>query len=134
MMRKRINAKLSLLLGVVFLLGGIGCPSTAKADTVKISNEDYVVSYKDSVDIFLSNKKSIGSDIGTEVYLTYTVESVDRCEKGQQGVVATAKPKVPFPYSSGQMEYCQDKQLLQEGYTYFYKFCQDSNLNTFQSL
>lgn len=121
-MRKRINAKLSLLLGVVFLLGGIGCPSTAKADTVKISNEDYVVSYKDSVDIFLSNKKSIGSDIGTEVYLTYTVESVDRCEKGQQGVVATAKPKVPFPYSSGQMEYCQDKQLLQEGYTYFYKF------------
>ena len=122
MMRKRMKAKLSFLLGAVLLVGSIGYPSTAKADTVKVSTEDYIVSYQDSVDIFLSNKKSIGSEVGTEVYLTYTVESVDRCEKGQQGVVATGKPTVPFPYSSGQMEYCQDKQLLQEGYTYFYKF------------
>lgn len=94
---------------------------TASAEGVKISNEDYTVTYEKAKDILLSNKKSIGSAIGTEVYLTYTVESVEQCEAKIQGIAGTAKPQSSYPYVKGQMEFDTNQPLLKEGYTYFYK-------------
>lgn len=122
-MKKRFMAILSLLLCTVFSMGVLQTPMTAKAEDVKISNVDYKVSYKGVKDVLLCNKVSIGSEVGTEVYLTYTVDKVEQCEAKQQGVVATGQPGKSYPYTTGTMEHVSKKQiLLEEGYTYFYKF------------
>ncbi len=127
-MKKRVMAILSLLLCTVFFVGAIQTPMTADAEEVKISNVDYNVSYEGAKDRFLCNKRSVGSEVGTEVYLTYTVDKVEKCETTQQGVVATGQPDKTYPYTTGTMEYVSKKQiLLEEGYTYFYKFAVTEN-------
>lgn len=120
-MRKTFSARLSLLFCAVLLTGIITYPMTASAEGVKVSSEDYTVTYEKANGILLSNKKSIGSGVGTEVYLTYTVESVEQCEAKIQGVAGTAKPNSSYPYVKGQMEFDTNQPLLKEGYTYFYK-------------
>ena len=122
-MRKRFMAMLSLLLCAVFLGSLLQTPMTANAEEVKISNVDYNVSYNGSKDRLLCNKRSAGSGVGTEVYLTYTVDKVEQYTATQQGVVATGQPTKSYPYKNGAMEYVSKQQvLLEEGYTYFYKF------------
>ena len=122
-MKKRFMAMLSLLLCVVFLGGFLQTPMVANAEEVKISNVSYKVSYKGILDIFLCNKISIGSEIGTEVYLTYTVDKLEQWAGTQQGVIATGQPEKASPGKTGTKEYVNNKQiLLEEGCTYFYKF------------
>lgn len=122
-MKKRFMAMLSLLFCAVFFASVLQTPLIANAEEVKISNVDYTVSYKGAKDRLLCNKRSIGSDVGTEVFLTYTVDKVEQCETTQQGVVATGQPGKSYPYTTGTMEYVAKKQiLLEEGCTYFYKF------------
>lgn len=122
-MRKRFMAILSLMLCTVFLGSLFQTPMTANAEEVKISNVDYNVSYNGPKNSLLCNKRSAGSQVGTEVYLTYTVDKVEKCETTQQGVVATGQPTKSYPYTTGAMEYVSKKQvLLEEGCTYFYKF------------
>ena len=122
-MKKRFMAILSLLLCAVVSVGVLQTPMTAKAEEVKISNVNYKVSYKGIQDIFLCNKISIGSEIGTEVYLTYTVDKLEQWAGKQQGVIATGQPGKASPGKTGTKEYVNNKQiLLEEGCTYFYKF------------
>ena len=104
---------------------------TVNAETgVKVSEQGYTVYYTaGSSDNFLCNKKTIGSEPGTEYYLTYTVSS---CESAgaQCGVVGTDDPQRNYPYSDNHgmlfydiAEEGSDKnEILLEGYTYFIKF------------
>ena len=123
-MRKRLKVIVSLLLCTIFLAGSMGMTMTTNAEDVKISEIDYKVSYNGASDMFLCNKSSIGSAVGTEVYLTYTVESVGECLATVHGVGATGQPETVYPYDTGTMNFTSNPKpvLLQEGYTYFYKF------------
>lgn len=121
-MRRKLKTILSLLICGIFLTGPLHAPMIATASDVKVSDVNYKVSYEGAKEILLFNKKSIGSEVGTEVYLTYTVDKVEQDETNQQGVLATGQPTTFYPYATGAMEYSDKKQLLQEGYTYFFKF------------
>ena len=121
-MKKKIVTMIILLTCGLLWGSVVNIPITAIASDVKVSDVNYKVSYDGATDIFLCNKNSIGSDVGTEVYLTYTVDTVELCESITQGVIATGMPESFFPYEAGTMDYINKKQLLEEGYTYFFKF------------
>ena len=94
---------------------------------VKTSKVDYYVEFNDSLDIFLCNRKSIGTKVGTEYYLTYTVESIEAQQWSQTGVIGTNVPTQVYPYveseaGGGIYKYVTSNKLLVEGYTYFLKF------------
>lgn len=103
---------------------------SVSAENVKVSSQDYEVYYTGGKQSsFLCNKKTAGNAVGTEYYLTYTVESVKSSGK-QNGVLGTCAPDTRFPYTDGNgaLYYQQRKAdtdeapLLLEGYTYFIKF------------
>lgn len=107
------------------------CCFTAYAETeVKVSEQGYTVYYTaGSSDNFLCNEKTIGSEPGTEYYLSYTVAS---CENAaiQGGVVGTDDPEKNYPYSDnhGMLFYNVAEEgsgkndILLQGYTYLFKF------------
>lgn len=116
--RKRILVCISLVCLMVF-----GTALSAFAADVTPSDVNYTVTYTDSMDVFLCNRKALSGGAGTEMYLTYTVESVDKMEADQHGIVGTDAPTMAFPYmDGGVLQYNFDKKLVEEGYTYFYKF------------
>ena len=122
-MKRRWITKVALLMCAVVTISILGLPTTSNASDVKVSDVTYDVTYNQAADMFLSNKMSAGSKVGTEVYMTYTVKSVDACETLNHGVIGTGQPGTWYPYPSGLMYYNANKNvMLQEGYTYFLKF------------
>ncbi len=125
---KRIQA---FLMAVVMLLGIVGVMGvgTMKAEAVTVSKQEYEVFYTGRHSSFLCNKETVGNTVGTEYFLTYTVESVTS-SGSQNGFLGTNAPELQFPYTegSGLLYYQQRKseketpELLMEGYTYFVKF------------
>lgn len=107
-------------------------PTTANAVewNVTPSKVNYFVEMNDASNIFLCNKKSIGTKVGTEYYMTYTVDSVDEeaLELANQGVMGTNVPANPYPYlttedgKGGYYMLDNANKLLVEGRTYFIKF------------
>ena len=94
---------------------------------VEISDVDYYVELDKSTDVFICNKKSIGSEVGTEYYMTYTVESMAVKEYRQQGIIGTNVPTQSYPYVTGELggglyKYDVANKMLVEGNTYFLKF------------
>lgn len=126
----KIAKLLSLVLVCSLMVTGIAFPASAADTKVTPSNEDYSVSFKDlKGGIYISNKTSIGTEVGTEYYMTYTVKSVEHnVTRRQHGVIGTNVPTVAFPYSTpeegkGGLMYYSDRDLmLKEGTTYFLKF------------
>lgn len=97
---------------------------TVLAEGVVPSREEYTLSFAGVDEVFISNARPIGTEVGQEVYLTYTVDRV-RADHGsvQHGVVATDAPEIRYPYiEGGVICYSEDAPLLQQGYTYFFKF------------
>lgn len=91
------------------------------------SKVDYYVEFDDSLDIFICNQKTIGTKVGTEYYLTYTVDSIEAEQVYQTGVIGTNVPTQVYPYveseaGGGIYKYSTSNKLLIEGYTYFLKF------------
>lgn len=122
-MKERWIAKVAFLMCAVMAISILSLPITSKAADVKVSDVTYNVTYNEATDMFVSNKMSAGSKVGTEVYMTYTVKSVDACETLNHGVIGTGQPDIWYPYPSGLMYYTMNKNvMLQEGYTYFVKF------------
>lgn len=99
----------------------------AKYD-VKPSETNYYVEFNDSDCVFLCNQNGAGTKVGTEYYLTYTVESMEMESVGANGVLASNQPGARWPYvdngngSGGLMNHNIMNQLLVEGNTYFAKF------------
>lgn len=127
MKRKVLGKMLSGIFAVLMLFTCIPNTSQAKWD-VKRSEVDYKVELNNASAVFLYNKETIGSEVGTEYYMTYTVEKSDIKEFGQQGIIGTTKPKM-YSYSTdkngdgGLYKYIPGKNLmLVEGRTYFLKF------------
>lgn len=125
---KRIRALLMALTLLLCLICTFGT-SVISVDAVTISNQEYEVYFTGRHSSFLCNQKSIGNAVGTEYFLTYTVESAESSGL-QNGFLGTSAPETQFPYidGNGMMYYQQRKnesetpELLMEGYTYFIKY------------
>lgn len=102
---------------------------TANAEwDVKPSTVDYYVELNGASDVFIGNKETLGSKVGTVYYMTYTVESMEVEEHRQQGIIGTNVPKQQYPYiadgkgAGGLLKYDITNKMLVEGNTYFLKF------------
>ncbi len=121
-----------LALGVLTatLISGCFAGVVGAADwDVKPSTTDYYVQLDNSNEIFLCNESKIGTKVGTEYYLTYTVESMAYDKFVNAGVLGCLEPIARWPYVSsedgkqgGLLQYADEDMLVQQGRTYFYKF------------
>ena len=73
---KRSLRGITALLCAMFLCTGI--PVHAEEEQVKISDKEYAVTLKDAVNVFIGNEKPVSGEIGSKVFLTYTVEQVTK--------------------------------------------------------
>lgn len=129
MKRKQAKKILSIMIAVImFVCSYTG--SVRAENSVKHSETNYYVEMDESWDLFIYNKRSIGSRVGTEYYLTYTVESLDtqNTQFNNQGIIGTNTPVSPYPYvtteegKGGLYKLTKANRLLVEGNTYFFKF------------
>ena len=130
----RIRKTGASLLSLVLLCGVVLSCFAFPASAAKVthSQNSYTVSAQDiNGGVFVSNRTSIGTEVGTEYFMTYTVKSLK--VKGQesvhqQGVIGTNVPGVAFPYTTpekgkgGTMNFDRNEALTEVGKTYFIKF------------
>ena len=97
MKRKILSSTLALLMLVTTFLP-MQVHATDTFWNVKVSNVDYSVDLDNTRFVYISNKKSIGTKVGTEYYMTYTVESMQMDALEHQGVCGATDPTrlVPF--------------------------------------
>lgn len=131
-MKQNLFAKAALLLLCVVLLV-LAFPMTAMADEaeVKISGEEYDVTMSKAYDVFIGNRTPVDATEGAEVYLTYTVTSIDKANttSTQHGVVATDAVSDRYPYDNGgSLNFNSTPSLMEEGCTYFFKFYVEDGL------
>lgn len=126
------NLKWVALCLLVVMLSGIAVPQTALAKYgVTRGTVDYTINMKDAYGVFIGNKKTLGTKVGMEYFMTYTVESIGSKSHRNQGILGTNVPKTLYPYEKvgegkgGLMQFNVDdvkSNMLQEGRTYFIKF------------
>ena len=127
MKKELIKRVVSGVLACMLLAVTSSGTALAKWD-VTPSKVNYYVELNDASDVFIANKESIGTKVGTEYYMTYTVESIEVTEHRQQGIIGTNLPKQQYPYvadgkgGGGLLNYSVTNKLLVEGNTYFLKF------------
>ena len=114
---------------LTLILGCFTGTAQAKEWNVKPSNVNYYVNLDNTECIFLCNQYGAGTAVGTEYYLTYTVEKVDVKTVGANGVLGCDQPGARWPYvtspdgtGGGLMNHNIMNQLMIEGNTYFLKF------------
>lgn len=126
-MKKRV---LGGLMAILLFVVGV-CPLGVQAEediwNVKVSDVDYSVELNNTDIVYICNRDSIGSKVGTEYYMTYTVESMAIGKPDHHGVVGTNSPTSWFPYAVNEEEggvyhFDYKNNLLVEGHTYFLKF------------
>lgn len=117
----RIKRGIGLLACAVLLCGAFRVEAAEEA--VKISSEEYSITLNGAKHIFLSNDIPVSQEVGTKVFLTYTVEKVKEDNTSQNGVIAATDNTDPYPYSNdGQLRYKNESLLFEEGYTYAFRF------------
>lgn len=121
-MKKKIANKVGMWLILLVLSLTAFCQNTIVSEAVTPSSTDYRVLLNGSR-FFVHNKKTVGSEIGTEYYMTYTVEKVNK-NPTQQGVLGTADATRNFPYEEGGFLRFSKKDpfMVEEGASYFIKF------------
>ncbi len=114
-----------MLLCTMFLCSSL--PVQAEEEQIKISDKEYAITLKEGLNLFVSNKKPVSGEIGSKVFLTYTVEKVTKNTSIQSGLIGTMDNTMAFPYDKGQGRmYTADEKngsrLYEEGYTYVFRF------------
>lgn len=119
---RSIVKKLGAWLLLFVLTLAVAYPNCIVADAVTPSTIDYTV-LLNGPRYFIHNEKTVGSEVGTEYYMTYTVKSAKQVPT-QHGLVGTDDFTRNFPYTEGGlMRYAGAGQdLLAEGWSYFVKF------------
>ena len=125
MSQKRKLKGICALLCAIFLCSSL--PVQAEKETVKISDKEYAVTLNGAYNLFLSNEKPVSGEIGSKVFLTYTVEKVEQNTAIQSGVIATKDNTLAFPYDKGNGKMYFEKEtegsrLYEKGYTYVFRF------------
>lgn len=105
--------------GAFLLFLGTLCVSLpVQAEEIKISEREYKVSMEEQGSMFLSNAKPVSGEVGTKVFMTYTVEKGVKSDSTQFGIIATTDNKASYPYVDNGIIYCGEESLLDVGYTY----------------
>lgn len=126
MKKQLVKRVMSCMIATIMFTACFAIPVFAE-QKVKVSDTNYTVDMDGASNFYLYNKDTIGSEVGTEYYLTYTVESIDAEEFFQQGLLGSNNPSAMWPYEKseqggGLLKYNLGNELLVEGNTYFYKF------------
>ena len=125
-MRKKSRLKgVCLLLCAMFLCSSL--PVQAEDEQIKISDKEYAVTLNDATALFLGNEKQVSNEVGSKVFLTYTVESVTKNTAAQSGFIGTMDNKAEYPYIDGKGRmYVESEEkgsrLFEQGYTYVFRF------------
>lgn len=121
-MRRKWKLKgMSVLICALILCCNL--PVQAEEEQIKITDKEYVVTLSDAFNLFLSNDKPVSGEIGSKVFLTYTVEKVTKNEAIQSGVIGTKDNDAAFPYVDvGRLCLSNESLLYDEGYTYVFRF------------
>ena len=122
---KRRLRGITALLCAMFLCTSI--PVHAEEEQIKISDKEYAVTLKDAVNVFIGNEKPVSGEIGSKVFLTYTVEKVTKNTVTQSGFIGTMDNTIPFPYTDEKGRLYVDgeengSRLYEEGCTYVFRF------------
>lgn len=126
-MKKRcLTGMLACVLVATFLLS-VNVDAAKDKWNVKTSDVDYNVELDGSTDVFICNKKTLGTKVGTKYYMTYTVESIKAEQFRQNGVIGTSTPMVAYPYATSDLgggiyKYDIENKMLVQGNTYFLEF------------
>lgn len=105
------------------------CPGQAvlAEEEVKMTDKEYLVNLSEAGRLFISNEKKVSGEIGTKVFLTYTVEEVSGNPIYRNGILAV-NDNINIAPDSGRGKYCYSKpseasndNLFQAGYTYVYR-------------
>ena len=117
---------------VMVLILTMAFPIVGNAETtpwdVKVSDVDYCAELNESKAFFMGNQKSVGTKVGTEYYMTYTVESAKAEKWVQNGIIGTNNLDSVYAYQKtedgkgGLYKYNAGNSLFVEGRTYFLKF------------
>ncbi len=123
-MEKKWKRILGVLICAMLLCSGI--PVNAK-EQVKISDKEYLLNLSDAGPLFISNDIAVSGEVGSKVFLTYTVDKVMKDTIEQCGVIGTNDNTVTYPFdksgnTEGTLSYEVKSILLDEGYTYVMKF------------
>lgn len=121
-MKLKTSSKFFSIIALMGLLVSM-CPMTTKAVTP--SEKEYTATMQGAYDIFIGNKTPVQMTEGKEVFLVYTVESVDKSATTsyQHGVVASDNSTEQYPYENGGLlKFSTTSGLLEEGNTYFIRF------------
>jgi len=95
----------------------------AADEQIKLSDKEYLVSLMDANSIFISNDKAVSGEVGSKVFLTYTVEEVTKNTTTTNGVIGTKDNTQDYPYvKDGKLCYSKKSQLFEVGYTYVFRF------------
>lgn len=114
---KRNRKCITLLLCVILLCSGITVH--AENEQVKISDKEYLLTLDNKANVFIGNSNPVNGEVGSKVFLTYTVEKVTQKTATQCGVVAALNRTDPWPYTTGGgMYFAGTPTLFDEGYTY----------------
>lgn len=112
------------------VLGGCFSGTAQAKDWDVVRGEtDYYVNLENSSNVFVCNKGTVGSQVGTEYYMTYTVESIQAKSFDVNGIMGTNQPRARYPYvasedgqGGGILNFQPGDDVLKEGMTYFIKF------------
>ena len=94
-------------------------------EQVKISDKEYLLSLTNATPMYISNKMPVSGEVGSKVFLTYTVADVTKDDASQHGIIGAKNNEAPYPYTEeygGTMKYSQDSVLLEKGWTYVLRF------------
>ncbi len=121
MRQRRWLKGISALLCAIILCGSFSVH--AEDEQIKISDKEYAVTLSDALNLFISNDKPVSGEIGSKVFLTYTVEEVTKNATIQSGIIGTTDNDAAFPYVDvGRMYLSEGSVLYDEGYTYVFRF------------
>ena len=119
-MKKKI---LKQVLALAFCFALLQSPISAQAEEKIIpSTVDYEVTLRDASLVFIGNERAVDWEVGDKYFLTYTVDSVEKNETIQSGMIVTSDPEGTHPYLNGGMRFAQQSLVCEAGYTYFFRF------------
>ena len=120
-MQQKMKRAVCLIASVMLLCSSF----TVRADEeqVKVTDKEYVVTLSDALNLYMSNDKPVSGEVGSKVFLTYTVEKVTKNTTTQNGIVGTTDNTAEYPYlEKGRLCFENQKVLYEEGYTYVFRF------------
>ena len=101
----------------------LGSSITVRAEEkITPSTKNWGLELQGAKNLYLCNEKPVDLKVGSKFFMTYTVSEIQSDLSVQSGVIITKEANQDFPYDGGTMKYLNSSELLDEGWTYFYRF------------